>query len=726
VTDRGKIASVLAGATTGLLTIVFSLSFAALIFDGPLAPWASHGFRMALLSAVAIGTTVALGSSLPAVIAIPQDRTAPIFAVMAGGIAAALGDRPDVAFLTTVTAMMVGTVGTGALLGTLGLVRAGNLVRFVPMPVIGGFLAGSGWLLVTGAVRVMTGEPGGWSDVPELFRTPKILDWAPGALYGLTVFLVLRKSRKPLVLPFALILGVALFYLAVTVAGGSLEDVRARGWLPRSLDAEGGLSPIVFTAPIRADWGVIASVAGNLVTIMVVSLVSVLLNATAIELASGRDLDLDRELRSVGAANLIAGLGGGLVGFHSLSLTGIAIRMGADSRVAGLSMAALAGAALLLGVPFLDHFPIPVIGALLFLLGISFLVDWLWDGWSRLPLTDWLIVALIVGVVGTAGYMEGVLVGIGAAVVFFVVRYSRVNVVRHALSGATHRSNVDRPSGDRRILDEAGDRLHILELQGFLFFGTANLLLERLRKRLVDPDDRPLRHIVLDMHRVTGLDSSAATSLGRIRDLCVASGVTFVLVHPPAGSSRQLLAAGLRPDGQALVEFRDLDLALEWCEDRLLEELRGPAGEPQVDIDALFATEGADGEFAAIARRYFERREVSSGTEILRQGERSEGLFFVERGSVSVWLELEGGRRIRLRTMRAGTVIGELGLYLGQPRNATVVADSDCVVQHLGRGSLDRLLDERPEVAARFHFFMVRMLAERLVMANGAIRALTR
>jgi SulP family sulfate permease len=228
------------------------------------------------------------------------------------------------------------------------------------------------------------------------------------------------------------------------------------------------------------------------------------------------------------------------------------------------------------------------------------------------------------------------------------------------------------------------------------------------------------------MHRVTGLDSSAATSLGRIRDLCVASGVTFVLVHPPASSSRQLLAAGLRPDGHALVEFRDLDLALEWCEDRLLEELRGPAGEPRVDIDALFATEGADGEFAAIARRYFERREVSSGTEILRQGERSEGLFFVERGSVSVWLELEGGRRIRLRTMQAGTVIGELGLYLGQPRNATVVADSDCVVQHLGRESLDRLLDERPEVAARFHFFMVRMLAERLVMANGAIRALTR
>lgn len=240
MTDRVKIASILAGATTGLLTIVFSLSFAALIFDGPLAPWASYGFRMALLSALAIGATVALGSSLPAVIAIPQDRTAPIFAVMAGGIAAALGDRPEIAFLTTVTAMMVGTVGTGALLGTLGLVRAGNLVRFVPMPVIGGFLAGSGWLLVTGAVRVMTGEQGGWSDLPELFRMPRLLDWAPGALYGLAVFLVLRKSRKPLVLPFALILGVALFYLAVTVSGGSLEDVRARGWLPRSLDAEGG------------------------------------------------------------------------------------------------------------------------------------------------------------------------------------------------------------------------------------------------------------------------------------------------------------------------------------------------------------------------------------------------------------------------------------------------------------------------------------------------------
>src|SRR5262245_34918294 len=178
-------ASVCAGAITGLLTILFSFSFSALIFDGPLEPWSTYGFGMALLSAVVIGIAVAMGSSLPWSIAILQDRTAPIFGLMAASITAAMVTAPpERVFLTACCAIFVATIGTGILLGGVGLLRAGNLVRFVPMPVIGGFVAGSGWLLITGAIRVMTREDGTWSHLSELFSLPRLLDWAPGALFG--------------------------------------------------------------------------------------------------------------------------------------------------------------------------------------------------------------------------------------------------------------------------------------------------------------------------------------------------------------------------------------------------------------------------------------------------------------------------------------------------------------------------------------------------------------
>jgi len=154
-----RLPSVAAGLLTGLLTILFAFSLSALIFDGPLAPFSRQGFVMALVSAVLVGAIVALASSLPALIAIPQDRVAPIFALIGANVVAAMpGESSERVFLTLVTAILVATLGTGVLLGALGLLRAGNLVRFVPIPVIGGVLAGSGWLLVTGAIRVMTGE----------------------------------------------------------------------------------------------------------------------------------------------------------------------------------------------------------------------------------------------------------------------------------------------------------------------------------------------------------------------------------------------------------------------------------------------------------------------------------------------------------------------------------------------------------------------------------------
>jgi SulP family sulfate permease len=119
-----------------------------------------------------------------------------------------------------------------------------------------------------------------------------------------------------------------------------------------------------------------------------------------------------------------------------------------------------------------------------------------------------------------------------------------------------------------------------------------------------------------------------------------------------------------------------------------------------------------------------EKVEAPSGYRIYRQGDVSKDLYLIETGELAAWLELSGGKTKRLRTMGPGTVVGESGLYLGAKRSATVVSVTPAVLYRLSIDSLERMTRESPHLAAAFHQFVVRLLAERLVLATGASKAL--
>ena len=121
-------------------------------------------------------------------------------------------------------------------------------------------------------------------------------------------------------------------------------------------------------------------------------------------------------------------------------------------------------------------------GGVLMYLGINFLVEWAYETWFTVPRVDFAIIWLVLLVIATVGFMPGVAVGLVAAVIMFVVSYSRTEVVRHELTGKTYQSMAPRQSDQRKILETKGERLYILQLQGFIFFGTANRLFKRVKK----------------------------------------------------------------------------------------------------------------------------------------------------------------------------------------------------------------------------------------------------
>jgi sulfate permease, SulP family len=666
---------------------------------------------------------LALRSSMPDTIGSVQDSTAAVAALVAAGVVAGLPAGEEETLVTLVVALGVTTIATGLFLGALGLLRLGSLIRFVPYPVVGGFMAGTGLLLVTGGLGVLAGRELSLSTAGEFLSADGAARWLPGAALAVALLLLTRRFSHVLVVPGMLVGAALAFYAAAAVAGADVPRLEEGGWLLGPLPGESAWEPWMVEGLPRADWAAIASQAPNIATVVLVATVALLLNTSGIELSSDTDADLDRELRAAGGANVLAGAGGGIVGFHALSLTVLARRSG-GGRTVGVVAALVCAAALVLGGDLIGLVPRTVVGGLLVFLGLAFLFEWLVDAWWRLPRADYGVVVLIVAVIAVFGFLEGVAAGLVLTVVLFVVDYSRTDVVKHALSGTGFRSNVDRDPRQLRILRERGDELFVVVLQGFLFFGTASSLLGRIRDRVLDPDRGALSLLVLDFRRVSGLDSSAVQSFVRAQRLAEGQGFTLGLASLSESLRRQLRRGGLAPgELTGLLEFPDVDRALQWWEEELLAR-EATAAEGPRSLRALLADHL--GPTAAVERLlpYFEALELSPGEELIGQGEETADVYLLESGRLTALLTRASGDRVRLRTMTPGTVVGEVTLYLGTGRSASVVAEGHCRVHRLTPERLAALEREEPELAAALHRALARLLAARLVDSLRTLEAL--
>ena len=713
-----------------VVVLIASLSFGSLIFTGNLAFGMADGIDIALTSAAIIGLVVALRSSYAGTVAIPQDRTAPILALMAAQVVAALpaGASPAEKLSNVLVAIALTSALTGAILYLLGRYRLGNFTRFIPYPVVGGFLSGSGWLLVVGAFRVMTGQNLALGNLPVLFTPDSVKLWLPGVALGLALFLTLRRFRQSKLVPVILLGSMGVFWLVLWGYGISAREARTAGWLP-FIPVNQDVRQHIWHLQVwsAVNWHAVGHGAGLAATAALTSVISILLNSSALELAVQQEIDLNQELRAAGLANLTTSLAGGMLGFQSLSLSRLGNDLGSRNRLAAVVTSGLCGVALLAGPATFAVLPKFALGGLLLYLGLGFLVEWLYDGWWKFPLSDYAVVIAIVAVMGTAGYLEGVGFGILAAVFLFIHNYSRVGVITHALTGAELQSNVDRPVSHQRILHKEGRGLHLLKLQGFIFFGTANTLLNSIRARAMDGNLSRLRCVMLDFHRVSGLDSSAALSLEKVGQMAEKQGFELLLTEVPGEMQKHLLR-GTSPQEQAeaMKFFPDLDHALEWWESRILAEQGVGSATRVASLHEQLQPHWPNEETLRVFLGRLGRRELPAGEYLIRQGDFADELYFIESGEVSTVLEdPDGGSPRRLRRQGGGTVLGELGLLLRVPRSASVIVLHPITVYCLNREALMQLKCDYPQVAADLYEFLSRSLAERVLTTTRSLRVLT-
>lgn len=723
--QSGMVSAIVSGLVSGTLVVIFDISLAALLLTGePLGRHLPQGIGIFLVSSVITGTIVALGSSFRPVIAAPQHDTGVILASMAAGIAASIAKiDPNLnPFPTIVAGVAVSSLATGALFLVLGLLRLGILVRFIPYPVVGGFLAGAGWLAVQGSVAIMSSSNAHWEDLPNLVRPEVLAKIMPGLLLGVLLTALLRRFTHFLLLPGLIVGSIGVFYATLKIAGVSVDQA---GDLLLGRFPTGGLWPPIGVSEVgQINWTVLAGNIGNIAAITVMAAITLLLGASGVELATEQEIDLDRELRATGVANVVAGLAGSVVSYLSMAESTMNYKAGANSRVAGLTAASLCALVLIFGGEALSFFPRPVLGGLVAFLGFLFLLDTVYEGWFRLRRIEYLVVIVILLVVAIWGFLLGVAVGLGISFILFALSYSRIEVIRNAISGAHLRSNVARSDGEEMTLQERAAQLYVLQLQGYIFFGTAYNLLVSAKQRIQGTDGDEIHYLLLDFRHVNGLDSSAIASFLGLRRLAKTNGVKLILTEVPADICNHLKRGEVVLDTDDVCRiYPDLDHGLEACENEIIHEAPPSMLPPPMlfyDLQDVF--NGREEMLRFL--NHLERVEAPAGFDLFRAGDVSKDLYLIENGELTAWLEIDGKKVKRLRTMGPGSVVGESGLYMGDKRSATVTASRQATLYRLSEEALRRLTAEAPELAAAFHHFVVTLLARRIVSSTGPVKSL--
>lgn len=719
------------GATAAAVLLPIHGSYGLLAL-GPLGPeYAATGFLMGVFAAV-LGNLLSVlagdrgplgtGPSAALTLLVPPL----LVQLLASPVLRAGGAAPDIA--TVLALLGLAVAGAGALQWLLGQLHWGSVMRYVPYPVHGGFMIGVGGLVVLAMLPLALGLPSGrrlWE-----LELSAVRSLAPlVALVSAAVALGVQRWRPqwPALL-LGLLAGVASHHaLAAAGAAQHLGPV---------------LGPVIFTWPGAsvpqrladpALWAALPAVAAPLgqfaLAAALTGAMQALLASSMVTTLTGVRRDGDLLLRTQGLSGVAGGLLGLMPAAGSIASTAVALRAGGRgtlSRVAhGLGLLLV----LSLGVGLAQYLAMAAVA------GVFVVVSWsLIDPWSRYILGRLMrarrpgpgaaaplaVMTLVAATSIGISLVAGVLVGTLAAVLLFVRGQLRPPV-RRVMRGDQQGSRTLRPPAVAEQLRPLARRIVCVELDGHLFFGTADAAALAIEQAAAEADS-----VVLDFRRVREVDASGARVLLQLAATLKQRGCHLALaaVVPAARHSLRLLdSQGLLPDDRFVI---DADHALEAAEERALAKAGiARRGSPPLSLGQTLLGHGLDAAALERLRAMLQPLTLPAGATVFQRGDASDALYVVMQGQVAIALPGQAGASAqRLVSFAPGAVFGEVGLLRGQPRSADAVVERDATLARLDRAALHILAAEAPAVHAQLLQALALHLADRLGALTLTVQAL--
>lgn len=697
-------------------SIAYGVAVYALI--GP--EYTGHGVRTGIVGAIVLGLVASAIGGAPRLISAPCAPAGAVLASLATGLLATGGGAATPERILVLLALVA--VLSGALQLGYGLVGGGRLIKYIPYPVVSGYLSGVGVLIFLSQVPKLLGLPGKHLAAPDLWSGPAIIVGA------VTIAGVLLAPKVTRAVP-ATIQGLAaglLAYFAVgafrpellTVTGNPLV-IGPVGEGPGSLLS--GLTAI-WPALAALRWSDLPALAVPALTLSVLLSVDTLKTCVVVDSLTRSRHDSNRTLIGQGAGNLVSACLGGMPGAGTMGATLVSVESGGRTRLSGmLEGAFVLLAALLLG-RWIAWVPVAALAGILIVVAVR-MFDW---GSFRLlrqksTMLDFAVIATVVVTAVAVNLIAAAGAGVALAMLLFIREQIRGSVIRRKAAGNRMSSTQHRSPADQALLEQHGAQITVCELQGSLFFGTT----DQLRTELAS-DLRHCRWLILDLRRVTAMDYTAAHLFAEFEtDLAERGGGLLFSRLPARRELREYFdQAGRLGYGGSQRKFETLDDALQWAEDRVIADVRpaGPAAEAPLalaEFDLCREFE-ADHTLTALADCAVPRT-CAVGETIFKAGDIGDELYLIRRGIVRIVLPL-GGTHHNLASFGRGNFFGEIAFLDRGARTANAIATTVVDLFVISRARIDEMSRAQPVIGVKVFARLARSLALRLRRTDAELR----
>jgi SulP family sulfate permease len=713
------------GLAAMLVALPSAIAFGVTVYAAFGSAHLAEGALAGILGAIALGLVAPALGGTQRLISAPCAPAAAVLAAFAiefarqgGGFEAGL--------------LMLALLGliAGLLQIVFGAVRLGRLIEYMPFPVVSGYLSGVGLYIVASQTPKFLGAPKQmhfWQAV----STPELWQWQGMLVGAATIAAMLAAPRLVRAVPavivgllagLAVYFGLGLFdpalltlagnpFVIGPVGGGALGEAFAARWQ--------GVQTL--------DPGLLSSLLVPALTLAVLLSIDTLKTCVVLDALTRSRHDSNRELIGQGCANVASAMVGGLPGAGTMGATLVNMSSGGQSRFSGIAEGVFALFALLALGTLIAWIPVAALSGILIVIGLRMLdLNSLHYLKSRSTLLDFMVIAAVVAVALQVSLIAASGVGILLAVLLFMREQIGGNVVRRKLTGSQVFSKRERVQEERDLLLREGERSVIVELQGSLFFGTANQLYKALEPELQQRD-----FVILDLRRVQTLDVTAAHMLDLIQGMLAEHGGLLLLSQLPrklpSGQNIQHYfdQVGLVRPEVAIKLFDELDAALEWVEERIIEQAGLVADvEQPLQLHELELFHGRKPETLASLESQMEQRHYRAGERIFANGDAGDELYMIRRGAVRILLHIDDEQQRHLGTFGRGAFFGEMAFLDGLPRSADAVASVDTDLFVLSRKTFDRLADEHRKFAINLMEGLASVLSARLRFTNCELRAL--
>jgi len=618
----------------------------------------------------------------------------------------------------------------GAFQALFGVLRLGSLLRFTPHPVMAGLQNAAAALLFLVQLGNIFGFDAsiGFTAVAMHLTEIKPLS----VLVALVTFFVMWNARSittripPLLVGMSV--GTALYFgLAAAGLGGQLGPVIG---MPEAVSP----TPLNYLGDLVEISRYVALLPLIVVGAFALAVVAALDALLCVKLATppgGAKLDGNQLLIKLGLGNMLAACLGGITTGINIGPSIVNRTFGATTSLSVLINAGALLAVIFLLFPVVAYTPRVVLSAAIMVIAVQHIDPWSVDLVRRvgtaasrhrtLIVLDLVVVASVALLSITINIVLAVFIGIVIAIGLFIARMSRSNI-RRMYRCDTIRSRKARSQHENALLDKLGAEILVLELQGVLFFGSAETLSEDIDRVAA----AGTRTVILDLRRVTEIDSTGARILHEIQlSLARREQQLGLALAENSELAARLPGSGIIETIGAERLFADVDRAIEWAEDNLLRAELAEAEIPrQLPLAEVDVCSGLDSSEIAVLEGYVRHATYARGSVIFRQGDPGRELFIVTRGRASARLLQPSGGDIRLATFASGTVFGELAILDAGARSATVIADDEVGCYVLSEGKFAALMNDAPLIAIKILSNLGRELSGRLRRASRTIHQL--